>query len=532
MDVGMRVVREVLRRRANEEPDRNFVKCGSDDWITFGDMAGRAERLAAGFAALGVEKGDRIGVLSDTREEVFATLMACSQAGAINLGLNTFLKGDFLKYQLVDAGVSVLVADRAGWNTVRPFVSETPLRHVILLDGEAEPVGGVAVHQFAEVMTIGTRVPEPDLSPRDLLGLLYTSGTTGNPKGCMLSHGNYTNVPSSYLASDRIRPGDRIFTAFPFFHTAGQIIILMSGLVAPLEVVYEPRFSASTYMKRAREEKATLLWGVGAMALAVLAQPESSDDATGSFRLAQFQPLRPDRQLEFKERFNVPVIAEGYGQTECVPITTSRLSDERRRGSVGRPVDHLEVQLVDENDEPVPVGTVGEIVARPRRPEVMFQGYWGKPQETVKSIRNLWHHTGDFATQDEDGFIYFVDRKSDALRRRGENISSAAVEGVIRTHPAVDTVAVVGVPSDFTEDEVKAVVVLHAGAELQPGELFEHCKDKLPYFAVPRYVEIVDELPTNALGKIRKYVLRENGITPNTVDLEALGFRIERHERR
>jgi crotonobetaine/carnitine-CoA ligase len=310
------------------------------------------------------------------------------------------------------------------------------------------------------------------------------------------------------------------------------VIILMTGLVGPAELIYEPRFSASTFMKRARQEEATVLWGVGAMALAMLAQPQSSEDASGSFRLAQFQPLQPDRQFEFQERFNVPVITEGYGQTECVPITASKLSDERRRGSVGRPVDHLEVRLVDENDEPVPAGTVGEIVARPRRPEVMFQGYWAKPEATLKSIGNLWHHTGDFATQDEDGFIYFVDRKTDALRRRGENISSAAVEGVIRAHPAVEAVAVVGVPSDLIEDEVKAVVVLREGAELTPQELFEHCKDKLPYFAVPRYVEFIDALPTNALGKIMKHLLRKSGITSNTLDFEALGMRIERHERR
>jgi carnitine-CoA ligase len=532
MDSGMRVVREVLRRRASEEPDRRFVRCGTNDWITFGQVAGRVERLAAGFAALGVEKGDRIGVLSDTREEVFATILACSQAGAINLGLNTFLKGDFLKYQLNDSGATVLVADRAGWNAVKSFVLETAVRHVVLLDGGAEPVGRVSLHDFDEVMAIGTRVPEPDLSPRDLLGLLYTSGTTGDPKGCMLSHGYYTNVPRSYLAGDRVRPGDRIFTAFPFFHTAGQVIILMSGLIGPAELVYEPRFSASTYMKRARDEEATVLWGVGAMALALLAQPVSSDDTGGSFRLAQFQPLQADRQVEFEERFAVPVITEGYGQTECVPITASRLTDERRRGSVGRPVEHLEVRLVDENDEPVPPGTVGEIVVRPRRPEVMFQGYWAKPQATVKSFGNLWHHTGDFATQDADGFIYFVDRKTDALRRRGENISSAAVEGVIRQLPAIEAVAVVGVPSELIEDEVKAVIVLRAGAELTPAELFAHCKEKLPYFAVPRYVEYIDELPTNALGKIRKHLLRDRGITPETLDLEALDLRIERHERR
>ncbi|WP_329410473.1 AMP-binding protein [Nocardia vinacea] len=532
MDKGTRVVREVLRRRVDEDPDRRFVKCGSEEWITFGQMAERVERFAAGLAALGVEKGDRIGVISDTRDEVFTTILACAQAGAINLALNTYLKGDFLKYQLVDSGASVLVVDRAGWNAVRAFVQETAIKHVVLLDGVVEEVKGLSVLEFDEVMAIGIRVPEPDLNPQDLLGLLYTSGTTGDPKGCMLSHGYYTNVPTSYLAGDRVRPGDRVFTAFPFFHTAGQVIIFMSGLCGPAELVYEPRFSASTYMKRAREEEATVLWGVGAMALAVLAQPKSGDDALGAFRLAQFQPLAASRQVEFQERFNVPVITEGYGQTECVPITAGKLSDERHRSSIGRPADHLEVRLVDENDEPVLVGAVGEIVVRPRGPEVMFQGYWGKPEATLASRGNLWHHTGDFATQDEDGFVYFVDRKTDALRRRGENISSAAVENVIVAHPAIAAVAVVGVPAELTEDEVKAVIVVREGYELAPKELFEHCRESLPYFAMPRYIEFVDELPTNALGKIMKHLLRNGGVTSETIDFEALGLRIERHERR
>jgi carnitine-CoA ligase len=532
MEFGQRVVRELLRSRAEATPDQRFVTCGGD-WITFGQIAERADRLAAGFAALGVVKGDRVAVLTDTRDEAMTTMLACSQAGAVNVALNTFLKGEFLRYQLVDSGASILVTDGPGWNTVRSMVRDTAIRHVILLDPEpADALPGVSLVDYGEAMTMGTAVPRPDLTPRDLLGLLYTSGTTGHPKGCMLSHGYYTNVPASYLAGDRLRPGDRIFSSFPFFHTAGQGIIFMAGLRGPVELVYEPRFSASTFMKRAAAAEATVLWGVGAMALAILAQPPSHDDPSGGFRLAQFQPLTEDRQLEFQRRFNVPVLTEGYGQTECVPITSSTLSDERRRGSVGRPVDHLEVRLVDENDEPVPAGTVGEIVVRPRRAEVMFQGYWGRPESTLAGWRNLWHHTGDYATQDADGFVYFVDRKTDALRRRGENISSAAVEGVIRRHAAVRDVAVVGVPAALTEDEVMAFVVVHDGAEITPKELFEHCRDELPYFAVPRFVEYLSELPTNALGKVTKHVLRKRGAGPAAIDFEVLGLRIERHERR
>jgi crotonobetaine/carnitine-CoA ligase len=517
--------------RAAEDPGRRFVKC-SGDWITFGQMSDLAERAAGAFAALGLVKGDRIGVISETRDEVFATIMGCAYAGTVNVALNTFLKGEFLRYQLADSGATVLMLDRAGWRAVRPLVRDTLVRHVVLLDGADESCPGVRVHDFRELLAAGAPAPDPELTPADLLGLLYTSGTTGDPKGCKLSHGYYTNVPAAYLEGDRIRPGDRVFTAFPFFHTAGQVIIFMAGLCGPAELVYEPVFHASTYMRRAAEEEATVLFGVGAMALAILAQPKTPEDASRSFRVAQFQPLPPARQLEFQERFNTPMITEGYGQTECVPITVSRLADERHRDSIGRPAGHLDIRIVDQDDEPVPIGEVGEIVVRPKRPEVMFQGYWNKPEGTLSSIRNLWHHTGDFARQDSDGYIYFVDRKSDAIRRRGESISSFSVEAAIRTHPAVQNVAVIGVASDMMEDEVKVILVLHEGSELTPGELFDFCKDRMPYFAMPRFLEFRAEIPVNPLGKVLKHKLRAEGITADTIDLRRLGLELERHQRR
>ena len=517
--------------RAAEDPGRRFVKC-SGEWITFGQMSDLAERMAGGFAALGLVKGDRVGVISETRDEGFATIMGCAYSGTVNVGLNTFLKGEFLRYQLADSGATVLVLDRAGWRVVRPILQDTPVRHVVLLDGPDEGSPGVTLHDFRELLAVGVPASDPELGPTDLLGLLYTSGTTGDPKGCMLSHGYYTNVPLSYLVGDRIRPGDRVFTAFPLFHTAGQVIVFMTGLCGPAELVYEPAFHASTFMRRAAQEGATALFGVGAMALAILAQPKTPQDATRSFRVAQFQPLLPARQLEFQERFNTPMITEGYGQTECVPITVSRLGDERRRDSIGRPAEHLDVRIVDADDEPVPTGEIGEIVVRPRRPEVMYQGYWNKPEATLASTRNLWHHTGDFARQDGDGYFYFVDRKSDAIRRRGESISSFAVEAAIRTHPAVQNVAVIGVVSDMTEDEVKAILVLHEDGTLTPRELFDFCQDRMSYFAMPRYLEFRAELPVNPLGKVLKHKLRAEGVTPGTIDLHELGLQLERHQRR
>jgi crotonobetaine/carnitine-CoA ligase len=240
--------------------------------------------------------------------------------------------------------------------------------------------------------------------------------------------------------------------------------------------------------------------------------------------------MPPDRQVEFEERFGVPVAAESYGQTECIVIGIGDLREARRRGSAGRPARHLEVAIVDDDDNPLPAGQAGEIVVRPHKSNMMFKGYWNQPEATLETWRNLWHHTGDIGRQTEDGTLWIVDRKKDALRRRGENVSSIELEAAIRQHPEILDVAVHAVPSTLGDDEIKACIV--AGSELEPKELFHFFKSRLPYFAVPRYVEILEALPVNAVGRVRKQTLRERGVTTETWDFEALGMTVSRHERR
>jgi crotonobetaine/carnitine-CoA ligase len=204
----------------------------------------------------------------------------------------------------------------------------------------------------------------------------------------------------------------------------------------------------------------------------------------------------------------------------------------RRPGALGTPTDHVEVALVDADDHPVSVGEVGEIGVRPRHPDAMYAGYWGNPEATVKTWRNLWHHTGDLARSDADGNLSFVDRKKDAIRRRGENVSSVEVEVALRGHPSVASVAVYAVPSPLGEDDIMAAVVLAPGSELDPGEVFRFCQANLPYFAIPRYLDVRPSLPLNALGRVMKHALRDEGVTATTWDFEALGLAVPREERR
>jgi crotonobetaine/carnitine-CoA ligase len=237
-------------------------------------------------------------------------------------------------------------------------------------------------------------------------------------------------------------------------------------------------------------------------------------------------------QEEFQRRFGIAVYSEIYGQTECNPITANPWRDDlRRRESMGRAVPGLQVAVHDDDGRPVPPGVVGEVVVRPLEPEVMFQGYWGKPEATVEVSRGLWHHTGDNAVVDADGYLTFRDRKKDSMRRRGENVSSIELERAILEHPGVAAVVVHAVPSPLGEDDIKACLIPVEGAQIDPVELFDFFKSHLPYFAVPRYFELVDEFPVNAMGRVLKHELRARGIG-DAVDFESLGLTIAKSERR
>jgi carnitine-CoA ligase len=527
-----RVIGARLAEWAEAEPDRRFVRCGGP-WLSFGDVHERSDRLAAGLAAAGVEQGERVALISPNRIEYILTFFACAKLGAVLVPLNTFLRGEFLRHQLADSQAGTLIADTPGLRAAAEMLPGlTHLRRVVAL-GEDEAAGlGPDVIPFGKLEAAAGEPPRPELRPSDLAAILYTSGTTGLPKGCMMSHGYYLAIPEPYFENGWYAAADVILTPFPLFHTSGQAITLMAGLSRGAALCFEPEFHASTFIARAREVGATVLWGVGAMGMAVLGQPPSDSDRDHQVRLAMWVPMAPPMQAAFEERFGIPVISEGYGQTECAPVTMNSLTGERKRHTAGRPTSKFDVRLVGDDDREVPVGEVGEIVVRPREPDVMFLGYWNQPEATLAAARNYWHHTGDAARADEDGFITFVDRKKDALRRRGENVSSMELEAALMRHPAVERAAVHAVASELTEDDIKACIALHPDATLTPGEFFEFARANLPYFAVPRYVEIVDQLPLNAMGRVMKHVLRESGVTDATWDLDALGLVIDRDERR
>jgi crotonobetaine/carnitine-CoA ligase len=533
-------VADLLEQRADDHPDKILVTC-AEDRRTYREAADVAERLAGALDSAGVAAGDRVAFLVPNRMERIDLFFGCARLGAVQVPLNTFLKGQFLRHQLADSGATTAVVDGPGLAAVAPLLPTLPeLERLIVLyddagDGPVPPVpAAVEVVTFAD---LEGRVPAdldlPRPAPGDLAAIVYTSGTTGPSKGCRINQGYYVHIGAAWQAALELRADDVYLTAFPLFHLSGQALALMATLHRGATLILEPAFSASTFMERAGAVGATVVMGVGAMAQAILATPQSASDRAHSVRLCSWIPLPEARQLEFEERFGTAVSAEGYGQTECAPVTFSPASGERRRATAGRPAPWLDVQIVDGDDVEVAPGEVGEIVVRPLEPDSLFSGYWGRDDETIATFRNLWHHTGDYGRMDAEGFVTFVDRKKDALRRRGENVSSMELEVAILRHPRITEVAVHAVESAATEDDIKACIVPGADQpELTADELFGFFAEHLPYFAVPRYVELVPELPKNALGRVLKHELRARGVTPATWDFEKLGLSVDRDRRR
>jgi crotonobetaine/carnitine-CoA ligase len=393
----------------------------------------------------------------------------------------------------------------------------------LLGTGGGETYRGLPVERFPEP---GEPVAAVPLRPGDTTAILYTSGTTGPSKGvCCPQAQFYWWALSTAAMLGGLREDDVLYTCLPLFHT-NALNACMQALTHGCRIVVGPRFSASRFWQRLVEADATVTYLLGAMITILSKTAPSPYDSTHRIRVA----LAPATQAElhglFHERFGV-VLRDGFGMTETNAVIGA-LDGIQRAGTMGRVMPGYQAKIVDEDDNDVPDGTAGELVLRADEPFAFATGYWRMPELTVESWRNLWFHSGDRAVRDPDGSFRFLDRMKDAIRRRGENISAWEVEQVIQSHPDVVSAAVVPVPSELGEDEVLACVVLRAGASIDPVDLIRYCEPRLAYFAIPRYIDLLDALPLTANGKVLKFALRERGITQTTWDREAAGYILQR----
>lgn len=519
-----RTVHGLLRQRAVERPNDTFLHF-EEQAFTFGALAEAADRLAGGLAALGVKRGDKVAIMMGNRPEFLLSWFALSQLGAVEVPINTAHRGTLLHYMLDQAECSLLILEGTFAERFGDIAADLArLKTVVLLDG---PEGaGLETADFVQktvdFRTLETHAPldvRPHVGPADPVAVMFTSGTTGPSKGAVLPQ-NYVLMQAAIIAEAcRYTPADCLYNALPLFHGNAQFLSTIPALVSGARMVLARRFSASAFWDEVRAHGCTAFNYIGGILPILWKAPPSADDATSGLRLMMGAGAPKDLFEPFEQRFGVRLV-EGYGMSEIgIPLNNS--IDHRRPGSCGRPLPQYEVKLVGDDGGDVPDDTPGELLIRPRTMNSMMLEYYRMPDKTVEAWQDLWFHTGDYLKRDADGYFYFVDRKKDALRRRGENISSYEVERGVSAHPAVLESAAVAVASELGEDEVMICLTLRPGQSLEPIELMRHCTRQMARFMVPRYVRILEALPKTPTERVQKYALRAEGVTADTYDREA-----------
>ncbi len=497
------------------------------------EMAESADACAGHLVTLGIAHGDRVATLLENCPEQVVSLFACARLGAIQVPVNTAYKGEFLRHVLVDSGARVLIIDADFADRIAALdLATLPDLEALVIVGSGESFGlAVPAASWTDALRGGRTTPLPavDVGPADLACFIYTAGTTGPSKGCMLPH-RYVVALGEQIARAWGRTADDVvLTPLPLFHFNAISVCVVGTLLVGGRSSIARKFSVSRFWPEVARTGATMLSMLGSLAILIAGADDHPDQAGHRLRLCAAAPMPPDTDRIWRERFGCATFSGGYGLTEASLISMLPAGETNKPGAAGKPNRHeFDVQLVDDADQPVATGEIGEIVCRPTGPNLMFAGYWQRPEATVEALRNLWFHTGDLGRVDEDGFLYFVDRKKDYLRRRGENISSFEVERTVIAHPDVADVAVHAVASAQGEDDVKVTVVLVDGARTTEEELCRWCAERVPYFAIPRYIEFRPDLPRNPVGRILKYELRNDGVTPTTWDREVAGVEFER----
>ncbi|MDH6264214.1 crotonobetaine/carnitine-CoA ligase [Bradyrhizobium sp. BR13661] len=518
-----RILSTILTRQAERYGDRVLLVAGATRW-TFAQAAAMAAASAQALVDAGIKPGDRVALMCSNRPEFLQVYLGCAWLGAIAVPINTALRGFQLSHIFRNSRPALLVVEAQFAGAIDSVEAgvELPPRSWII--GAA--TGPIDARLSAvSLPPLGAAVPAGAVRPGDTVAILYTSGTTGPAKGvcCPQAQLFWWGIYSARALG--IREGDVLFTTLPLFHT-NALNAFYQALLNGCTYVLEPKFSASGFWAAARRHNATVGYLLGAMASMLLAQPKSAEDSTHRLRVALGGGVPPQIHGPFRERFGVPLV-DGYGSTETNFVFAGTIPSDRP-GTMGYLAEGIEAQIVDENDSALPDGEAGELVLRAREPFAFATGYFGMPEKTVEAWRNLWFHSGDRVVRDPDGHYRFIDRMKDSIRRRGENVSSWEVEQTIQSHPAVVACAIYPLPSQLGEDEVAAAILLEPGQSLEPVDIVRHCEGQIAYFAIPRYVRILSQMPLTENGKIKKGVLRDAGVTADTWDREAAGVKVRR----
>ena len=524
---------KILRRQAERIPQNVFLMTENRQ-ITFGESNRLVNQIAAGLKRLGLERGDRVAIYMYSRIEYVLLALAVNKLGAVWVPVNTDYKGSWLLETINDSKVKILVTDGALLDRLAEVNDDISYTHLVLVEepGDAR-AAGMPLHGLNDFYALPA--DEPDLSAihyGDTAAILWTSGTTGRPKGVMQSHNAWIRTAEVGNISFETREGDVVYNCLPLYNSAAWSACIFRALQAGIACALEQRFSVSSFWDRIRHFGATQTISIGALHMFLWNQPPSERDADNPLRIGTMVPIPHDLIDPFCRRFGMEAITQGFGQSEIMALMqkTNRVGVPAKPGALGRPNDDLQVKLLDDDGEEVRQGEVGEFCVRPLEDHVIFNGYFDRPEATAAAFSGTWYRMGDLGRQDSDGDFYFVDRKKDYIRYKGRNVTSFDVETAAMKHPAVHAAAVFGIPSREleSESEIKLNVVLKPGASVTPAQLARFINDNAPYFLVPRYIEICDALPYTPTGKVEKYKLRALGVTESTWDRLASAFVLAR----
>ena len=495
--------------------------------ITYDQLDERVNRVGNALEALGVAKDEKLCIMLPNIPEFLYTWWGNAKLGGVTVPLNTALRGEGLQYIINHSDAATMVLSERFVPVVSDIRDQLPnlKRLIVLGDHGAQaanlPPGAI---DFGELLTAPATSPMKEVWSEDMDSIMYTSGTTGLPKGVVHRHdrcyGGFVLPIMTGYSED-----DVVYNTLPLFHIGGQNMVWMA-LVSDTKVAMVERFSASRFWDDVRKFNATFTLFLGAMIPILVKQPSRPNDNDNSLRIALSAAAPRTIWEEFEQRFNTKIV-ELYSQTEGGFMINTEAKEEGKVGSMGKPGATFDMCVVDDHDNELPPGDVGELIYRPKG-ESSLTEYYKNPEATAEKTRGGWIRSGDLAYQDQDGYFFFVDRKSDFMRRRGENISSFEVEKILNSHPHVLESAAYAIPSELGEDDVMVAIVPQPGTRPAPEALMEHCEATMAYFMIPRYVRFVEAFPKTGTERTMKYQLKADGVTPDTWDREAVGYTIKR----
>jgi long-chain acyl-CoA synthetase len=490
----------IVTESAAKVPEQPAIRLGQAE-LTYAALDDLSARMATLLAAKGLEPGDRVGVMLPNVPQFPVAYYGVLRAGCVVVPMNVLLKRREIAFYLEDSGAKLLLAwhgfgeeARGGAEDAGVDLIEVEPESFATLLAEHEPTPGLA-----------------DTAEDDTAVILYTSGTTGKPKGAELTHANlFRNADVSSRTTSEIAAGDVVFGGLPLFHSFGQTVSMNASLMVGACLTLVPKFDPGEALETIQRDNVTHFYGVPTMYGALLHHPERESYDTSSLRtcITGGASMPVEVLRGFEEAFGA-IVLEGYGLSETSPVSSSNHPDrERKPGSIGTPLEGVEMKVVDEDDNEVAQGEVGEIVIRGHN---IMKGYWQRPEATAEAMRGGWFHSGDMAKVDEEGYFYIVDRKKDLIIRGGYNVYPREVEEVLYEHPKIREAAVIGVPHEQWGEEIGAAIVLHEGEELGPEEASAYVKERIAAYKYPRLVWFIDELPKGPTGKILKREIEPPG---------------------